>query len=128
MRVGEEARVVRMSGHDAGREETDLSLEGVKTRIRGRHAFVHERVLEIIVQQSKQNGSVRVNKATLAEKLGCCVRSVDRSISRLRRDGLIRSTPVFNENGAQLGNEYCATAKGVARAKAFKPEREPRRR
>lgn len=66
MRVGEEARVVRMSGHDEEREVTDLSLEGVKTRIRGRHAFVHERVLEIIVQQSNQNGSVRVNKATLS--------------------------------------------------------------
>lgn len=117
-----------MSHHDAERGEIDLSLEGVKTRIRGRHAFVHERVLEIIVQQSNQNGSVRVNKATLADKLGCCVRSIDRSISRLRRDGLIKSTPVFNENGAQLGNEYRATAKGVARVKTFKPEREPRKR
>ena len=105
-----------------------LSLEGVKTRIRGRHAFIHERVLELIVRESAEKGSVRFSKAELASELGCCIRTLDRAVMRLRQGGYIKSKPVFKTNGAQLGNEYRATAKGVTLAGTFKTEREPRRR
>ena len=37
-------------------------------------------------------------------------------MTRLRRDGFITSTAVYDESGGQLGNEYRATPKGVARA------------
>ena len=105
-----------------------LSLEGVKTRIRGRHAFIHERVLELIVRESSDNGSVSFSKAELASRLGCCIRTLDRAVMRLRRGGYITSKPVFKSNGAQVGNEYRATAKGVALAGTFKVDREPRKR
>lgn len=104
-------------------KKTGPSLAGVSVRINGRHAFVHERVLEMIVRETELRGSVTFRKADLAHRLGCCERSLDRAITRLRRDGEIRSTPVFDRSGAQLGNEYEATEAGIARAKAFTAEK-----
>lgn len=99
------------------------SLTGISRRINGRHAFVHERVLEMIVRETELRGSVTFRKADLANRLGCCERSLDRAVTRLRRDGEIKSTPVFDKSGAQLGNEYVATEAGIARAKAFTTEK-----
>ena len=76
------------------------SLRGISTRINGRHAFVHERVLELIARETKASGSVDFSKAELAERMGCCVRSLDRALTRLRREDLVVSTPVFNKVGA----------------------------
>lgn len=99
------------------------SLDGVKTRINGRHAFVYERTLEFIVRETQRKGGVRFTKADLARAIPCCVQSVDRAVMRLRSEGLIKSRPVFSKSGAQLGNEYRATKKGVKRALEFTPER-----
>lgn len=99
------------------------SLTGISRRINGRHAFVHERVLEMIARETELRGSVTFRKADLAHRLGCCERSLDRALTRLRRDGEVRSTPVFSESGAQLGNEYVATEAGIARARNFSAER-----
>lgn len=41
------------------------SLRGISTRINGRHAFVHERVLELIARETKASGSVDFSKAEL---------------------------------------------------------------
>ncbi|WP_368284852.1 MarR family transcriptional regulator [Enorma massiliensis] len=92
------------------------SLRGISTRINGRHAFVHERVLELIARETKASGSVDFSKAELAERMGCCVRSLDRALTRLRREGLVVSTHVFNKVGGQLGNRYAATPEGIERA------------
>ncbi|OUP10412.1 MarR family transcriptional regulator [Collinsella sp. An2] len=99
------------------------SLTGISRRINGRHAFVHERVLEMIVRETELRGSVTFRKADLAHRLGCCERSLDRALTRLRRDGEVKSTPVFDTSGAQLGNEYVATEFGIARAKTFNTEK-----
>lgn len=90
------------------------SLKGISTRINGRHAFVHERVLELIVRETQLRGGVSFNKADLAKRMDCYERTLGRAITRLRRDGLITVTPVFSENGAQMGNRYRATAAGLA--------------
>jgi hypothetical protein len=99
------------------------SLKGVSRQINGRHAFVHERVLEMIVRETEIRGSVTFRKADLAHRLGCCERSLDLALTRLRRSGEIVSTPVFSGSGAQLGNEYVATEAGIARAKTFNAEK-----
>lgn len=99
------------------------SLKGVSRRISGRHAFIHERVLELVVRETELRGSVTFCKNDLAHRLGCCPRTLDRAIIRLRREGLMVTTPVFGETGAQLGNEYRATEAGIALAATFTPEK-----
>lgn len=87
------------------------SLRGISTRINGRHAFVHERVLELIARETKASGSVDFSKAELAERMGCCVRSLDRALTRLRREGLVVSTPVFNKVGGPAGKPLYSNAR-----------------
>ena len=92
----------------------DLSLKDIPRRIRDRHAFVHERILGLIVKETELHGSVSFAKRTLARKLGCNTRSVDRAVMRLRKEGLIQSVPVYSQaTGAQLGNSYKATERGI---------------
>lgn len=94
-------------------------LTGVSVRINGRHAFIHERMLELIVRETQARGSVRFRKGELARRLGCCDRTLDRALTRLRRSGDVVSEPVFAESGAQLGNEYRATEQGRHHAASF---------
>lgn len=56
------------------------------------------------------------DSTSTSERMGCCVRSLDRALTRLRRKGLVVSTPVFNKVGGQLGNRYTATPEGIERA------------
>lgn len=105
---------------------TGSSLAGISTRINGRHAFIHERVLELVVRETELRGGVNFRKGELARRLGCCVRTLDRALTRLRREGLVVSTPVFDESGAQLGNEYRATEEGCVCAAALSREKRPR--
>lgn len=102
---------------------TGASLVGVSTRINGRHAFTHERVLELIVRETELRESVTFSKADLARRLGCCGRTLDRALTRLRRDGLITSEAAFGPSGAQLGNVYRATSEGIALARTFTREK-----
>ena len=104
-------------------QSANISLKGVSERINGRHAFVHERVLELIVRGTTEDGQISFRKADLAKRLGCCDRSLDRALTRLRREGYVVSEPSYSESGAQLGNVYRATVTPSRRA----PQR-PRRR
>ncbi len=108
----------------AGKAECP-TLRGIAARRGGRHAFVHERVIELIARETKRNGSTSFRKNDLVQHLGCCERSLDRAVTRLRREGLIVTTPVFNENGAQLGNEYRATEEGLAFCEKLKKAEKP---
>ena len=56
------------------------------------------------------------DSTSTSERMGCCVRSLNRALTRLRREGLVVSTPVFNKVGSQLGNRYTATPEGIERA------------
>ena len=96
----------------------------VSKRINGRHAFVHERILEFVARETVRHGSVRFNKNDLALSLGCSAHTVDRALARLRRSGALTSTPIYDELGGQLGNEYRATSEGIATVAGFSPERE----
>lgn len=61
------------------------------------------------------------DSTSTSERMGCCVRSLDRALTRLRREGLVVSTPLFNKVGGQLGNRYTATPEGIERAQ--RPDR-----
>ncbi len=98
---------------------SDISLRGVSESINGRHAFVHERVLELIARDTAKDGSITFRKRELAERLGCCMRTLDHALMRLRRNGYVVSEPSFDENGGQLGNVYRATELGRERAAAL---------
>lgn len=97
-----------------GEQSREIMLDGVSTVINNRHAFVHERVLEVIARETERTGGVYFNKSEMASSLGCCARSLDRAVHRLREEGMIKTRPVFLPNGAQAGNEYRATKKGIA--------------
>lgn len=45
-------------------------------------------------------------KAEMAEILGRNEKTVDRLLSRLRREGIVESRPAFEGNGAQRANSY----------------------
>ena len=105
-------------------QSANISLKGVSERINGRHAFVHERVLELIVRGTTEDGQISFRKADLAKRLRCCDRSLDRALTRLRREGYVVSEPSYSESGAQLGNVYRATEAGRLRAEALTPSKE----
>ena len=106
---------------------TGASLVGVSTRIHGRRAFTHERVLALIVRETELRESVTFSKTDLARRLGCCERTLDRAVTRLRHDGLIVSEAAFAPSGAQLGNVYRATPEGIALAWTFTREKRKRK-
>lgn len=91
-------------------------LEGVPTKINGRHAFIHERLLIIIARETEARGGYSSRKRETANLLGCGVPSIDRAVRSLRREELIKSSPKFGAAGEQLENEYRATYKGLQQA------------
>lgn len=101
-------------------EEALSPLDGISVNISKRHAFVHERVLEYIVRETNQAGGVIFNKKEMASWLGCCPRSLDRAVHRLREQGLVESQPQFMPNGAQGGNRYRATEVGKKHAETWR--------
>ena len=80
-----------------------VSLDGVAARKGNRHAFVWERVYDLVARDSEHGGSSLFTKQELAKALGCSVRSVDRA---MRREGFIESVPRYAESGAQMANAY----------------------
>ena len=106
---------------------TGASLVGVSNRVNGRHAFIHERVLELIVRETELRESVTFRKTDLARRLGCCDRTPDRALTRLRREGLVTSEASYTDAGAQLGNIYRATPAGIKLAHRFRREKPNRK-
>ena len=99
---------------------TGSSLRGISTHINGRHAFVHERVLELIARETVLRDGVTFRKSDLAHRLGCQERTLNMAIARLRRDGLITVEAQHDENGGQLANNYRATQSGIDWAQRLK--------
>lgn len=95
----------------------DDEVGALPRRTGDRHSFVHERLLVLIARETAERGSVVFRKGDLAGRMGCCVRSLDRAVSRLRARGLVASAPRFSDKGAQLGNEYRATRRGLVAAR-----------
>ncbi len=85
-----------------------LSAEGLSTEINGRHAFVHERLLELIERETASRGLALFSKRDAARALGCSEQSLSRAVTRLRREGKIESIPRYDANGGQMASAYRA--------------------
>lgn len=96
-----------------------ISTQGVVSRVNDRHTFIRERVLALIARETVARGSLNISKADFARSLDCSTRLLDRSVTRLRREGLVSTEPVYGASGAQLGNTYRATRKGKEVAERF---------
>lgn len=92
-----------------------LVAEEAIARIYGRHAFVYERLLELIVRENDETSEwATFNKSDMAKFLRCSLGSVDSAVKRLHAGGLIERKATFNSAGAQVGNRYRATPAGEA--------------
>lgn len=47
-----------------------------------------------------------ITKSAIAGTVRCAIRTVDRAVSHFTRIGLIKTTYVYSEGGAQIGNSY----------------------
>lgn len=66
------------------------------------------RLLALIASTEATTGAPSA-KHDLATVLGVNVKTVDRAMSSLRREGLVVTEPRFGENGGQLSNVYRTT-------------------
>lgn len=92
--------------HDIGRSpvvSTDPHRRGPK-----KHRFTktQEMLLYLIAGETVLNGGMRCTKRELADLIGRSVKTVDRSIASLRREGLIEIEMNFDESGAQIESVY----------------------
>lgn len=73
-----------------------------------KHRFTRtqEMLLRFIAGETILNGGVRCTKRQLASLVGRNVKTVDRSIAQLRREGLLETEMGFTENGAQTCSVY----------------------
>lgn len=65
-----------------------------------------QRILGYIAAQTAIAGGAQCTKRGMSEMLGCDVKTVDRAIAHLRREGVIEVEPCYLENGGQLANTY----------------------
>lgn len=59
-----------------------------------------------IIEFIERHAGRPCSKAKIALALGRNEKTVDRMLSRMRREGIVLSEPVHAENGAQLANVY----------------------
>ena len=74
-------------------------------------------LLRYIGGETALNGGISCTKRDLANLTGRNIKTIDRCLAGLRRDGLVEVEMRFSESGAQLANWYRATG-GLARALA----------
>ena len=65
-----------------------------------------ERLLGYLAAQTTISGAARATKKELSQLMGCSVKTIDRAITRMSREGLIKVEPCHSENGGQLSNAY----------------------
>lgn len=70
-------------------------------------------LLRYIAGETALRGGVVCSKRELAEMLGRNVKTIDRCLASLRREGLVEAQMRFAESGAQVSSEYRATLSSV---------------
>lgn len=70
-------------------------------------------LLRYIAGETALNGGVCCTKRELANLTGRNLKTIDRCLSALRREGLVEAEMRFGENGAQLGSWYRVSAPSV---------------
>ena len=84
--------------------------------------FAHEQVIVLIAVgkvpahvrelQDAGRGSVALTKQQVADMLGVCTKTVERTVKHLLTDGMIERIARHDGNGATQGNEYRLTKAG----------------
>lgn len=67
---------------------------------------LQERVLGYIAAQDVAGRAACYSKRELSHALRCSVKTIDRAITLLRREGIIQVEEHFAEDGAQMPNAY----------------------
>ena len=108
MRSAEEGAAVigGRTNADAGRPSGAEAGKGVPARDGERLMPAQERLLGFIASRCVTDGPVALTKRELADRMGCCVRTVDRAVTRLRAEGYVKVREIYGDNGAQVANEY----------------------
>lgn len=65
-----------------------------------------ERILGFIAMHSVNGGGACLSKQELAQNMGCCTKTVDRAIRKLKAEGYVEVLPIFGNNGGQEANRY----------------------
>lgn len=65
-----------------------------------------ERLLGYIAAQTMKSGAARATKKELAQLMHCNIKTIDRAITRMSREGLVKVEPCHLENGGQVSNAY----------------------
>lgn len=91
-------------------EELDIDVDGDE---KARHHLTpsQERLLGIIAYETAVNGAARYTKQQLAGLIRKDVKTVDRAVSRMKREGLIETEMRFSDDGRQLSSAYRVVAK-----------------
>lgn len=92
----------------AGLETRKVGAERAVRRGRAAGALtpMQERILGHLAMRCASAGSAVVSKAELAQRMGCCMKTVDRAVSRLKAEGYIEVESAFDEVGGQVANTY----------------------
>lgn len=106
-----EPKVASMAGKCAEDEPRHVENSPHK-RGPKKHRFTNTQMtlLRYIAGETLLHGGVSCSKRQLAEMTGRNVKTIDRCLLGLRREGVIEVQERFNERGAQLASRYRAIA------------------
>lgn len=74
-----------------------------------------ERVMGMIAARCLKRGSAEISKAEMAREMEYSSKTIDRAISKLRREGYIETEAVHDEAGGQMANRYRLARKAKKR-------------
>lgn len=77
-----------------------------RERERVRLTPAEERLLGLFAMCFLDEVSMQHTKQEMADYLGCCVKTIDRSVRTLRDAGYIEVIPRYKKSGGSCGNEY----------------------
>lgn len=87
---------------------------GRKKNPKGSLTPSEQRLLSFIALSTAREGGACCTKKHLSIELGCNVKTIDRGIMRLRREGLIEVEARHLPNGGQTANMYRLVGRGAA--------------
>ncbi|WP_455138792.1 hypothetical protein [Thermophilibacter sp.] len=91
-----------------GATETAQAASSPHRRGPKKHRFTKTQMvlLRYIAGETLLHGGVECSKRQLAEMTGRNVKTIDRCLLGLRREGVIEAQPRYGENGTQLASWY----------------------
>ena len=86
-----------------------MAVQKDETRRSRRLNKTQQALLRYIAGETAVNGGASCSKRELADRFGRNVKTIDRNLSQLRKDGLVKAEMRFDERGAQLPSVYRLT-------------------